>query len=60
MTYVTEENLTDIVRERWKNIPDPRLREVMGALIKHLHAFVREIEPTQPEWASAIDLNASS
>jgi hydroxyquinol 1,2-dioxygenase len=55
MTYVTEENLTDIVRERWKNIPDPRLREVMGALIKHLHAFVREIEPTQPEWASAID-----
>jgi hydroxyquinol 1,2-dioxygenase len=55
MPYVTEENLTDIVLERWKNIPDPRLREVMGALIKHLHAFVREIEPTQPEWATAID-----
>ena len=55
MTYVTEENLTEIVLERWKNIPDPRLREVMGSLIKHLHAFVREIEPTQPEWASAID-----
>jgi hydroxyquinol 1,2-dioxygenase len=55
MPYVTEENLTDIVRERWKNIPDPRLREVMGALIKHLHAFVREIEPTQPEWAAGID-----
>jgi hydroxyquinol 1,2-dioxygenase len=55
MTYVTEENLTEIVLERWKNIPDPRLREVMGALIKHLHAFVREIEPTQPEWATAID-----
>jgi hydroxyquinol 1,2-dioxygenase len=55
MPYVTEANLTDVVLERWKNIPDPRLREVMGALIKHMHAFVREIEPTQKEWATAID-----
>jgi hydroxyquinol 1,2-dioxygenase len=55
MPYVTEANLTDVVSERWKDIPDPRLRQVMGALIKHLHAFVREVEPTQPEWAAAID-----
>jgi hydroxyquinol 1,2-dioxygenase len=55
MPYVTEANLTDVVLERWKNIPDPRLREIMGALIKHVHAFVREIEPTQKEWATAID-----
>jgi hydroxyquinol 1,2-dioxygenase len=54
MAYVTEENLTDIVRERWSDIPDPRLRQVMGAAIKHLHAFVREIEPTQAEWFTAI------
>jgi hydroxyquinol 1,2-dioxygenase len=55
MPYVTEANLTDIVGERWKDIPDPRLRQVMGAAIKHLHAFVREVEPTQSEWAAAID-----
>src|ERR1700751_3025994 len=55
MTYVTEANLTDVVLERWKNISDPRLREVMGSLIKHLHAFVRDIEPTEKEWAAAID-----
>ncbi len=55
MPYVTESNLTEIARERWSNIPDPRLREIMTALVKHVHAFVREIEPTQPEWASAID-----
>jgi hydroxyquinol 1,2-dioxygenase len=55
MRYVTEQNLTDIVLERWQNIPDPRLRQVMGALIKHLHAFVREIEPTPEEWYTAID-----
>jgi hydroxyquinol 1,2-dioxygenase len=55
MPYVTESNLTDIARERWSNIPDPRLREIMASLVKHVHAFVREIEPTQAEWASAID-----
>jgi hydroxyquinol 1,2-dioxygenase len=55
MPYVTENNLTDIARERWSNIPDPRLREIMASLVKHVHAFVREIEPTEAEWASAID-----
>src|ERR1700678_1114718 len=55
MPYVTEQNLTDVVLERWKAVPDPRLRQVMHALIKHLHGFVRDIEPTQAEWATAID-----
>src|SRR5437016_9593806 len=55
MPYVTEANLTDVALERWKDIPDPRLRQVMQSLIKHLHAFVRDIEPTQAEWAAAID-----
>ena len=55
MAYVTEENLTSIVRERWENIADPRLREIMQSAIKHLHAFVREIEPTNAEWFKAIE-----
>src|SRR5436190_13569220 len=55
MPYVTEENLTDVALARWKDIPDPRLRQVMQSLIKHLHGFVRDIEPTQAEWAVAID-----
>src|SRR5436190_2907714 len=55
MPYVTEENLTDVALARWKDIPDPRLRQVMQSLIKHLHGFVRDIEPTQAEWATAID-----
>jgi hydroxyquinol 1,2-dioxygenase len=55
MPYVTEKTLTDIVLERWSDIPDPRLKKVMTALVKHVHAFVREIEPTQAEWATAID-----
>ena len=55
MAYVTEDNLTDVALERWKDIPDPRLRQIMQSLIKHLHGFVRDIEPTQAEWATAID-----
>ena len=51
MPYVTEDNLTDVALERWKDIPDPRLRQIMQSLIKHLHGFVREIEPTQQEWS---------
>jgi hydroxyquinol 1,2-dioxygenase len=55
MPYVTEQNLTDVVLERWTAVADPRLREVMQSLIKHVHAFVRDIEPTEAEWATAID-----
>lgn len=55
MPYVNEQNLTQVAMQRWSDIPDPRLRKVMSALVKHVHAFVREIEPTQAEWATAID-----
>jgi hydroxyquinol 1,2-dioxygenase len=55
MAYVTEQNLTDIVLQRWQEIPDPRLRQIMQAAIKHLHAFVREVEPTGEEWFKTID-----
>ena len=55
MTYVTEENLTDIAVERWSNIPEPRLRLIMTSLVKNLHAFVRDVEPTPQEWFAAID-----
>src|SRR5262249_21549346 len=55
MPFVTEANLTDIAIERWKNIPDPRLKRVMTSLIEHLHGFVRDVELTEAEWATAID-----
>jgi hydroxyquinol 1,2-dioxygenase len=53
-SYVTDENLTEVVMERWQDIPDPRLREVMQSLIKHLHGFVKDVQLTQPEWFAAI------
>ncbi|MFF4211960.1 intradiol ring-cleavage dioxygenase [Streptomyces sp. NPDC001796] len=33
---------------------DPRLRELLTGLIRHLHAFVRETRLTQEEWEQAV------
>lgn len=35
---------------------DPRLREIMVSLVKHLHAFVRETRLTEPEFRQAATL----
>jgi catechol 1,2-dioxygenase len=34
---------------------DERLRTLMQALVRHLHAFVREVAPTDAEWRAAVD-----
>ena len=47
-------DLTDDVVRSWSGTPDPRLREVMTSLTRHLHAFVEEVGLTQPEWAHAV------
>jgi hydroxyquinol 1,2-dioxygenase len=55
MSYVTEDNLTDVVLERWNDLPEPCLRQIMQSLIKHLHGFLRDVTPTQAEWATGIE-----
>lgn len=54
MNRMTEDDLTDEVASRLQATPDPRLREVMVALVRHLHAFAREVRLTDEEWFSAI------
>ena len=34
--------------------PDPRLREILQALVRHLHAFATDVHLTPDEWATAI------
>ncbi|HEY9389184.1 MAG TPA: dioxygenase [Mycobacteriales bacterium] len=53
-TDFTEETAADAVVESFRDTPDPRLREVMTSLVRHLHAFVREVRPTTAEWERAI------
>ena len=54
-TDFTEETAADAVIESFGAQTDPRLREVLTALVRHLHAFARDVELTIPEWEQAID-----
>jgi hydroxyquinol 1,2-dioxygenase len=47
-------DLTAAVLERLQATRDPRLREIMTALIKHLHGFVAEVGLTSDEWLAAV------
>jgi hydroxyquinol 1,2-dioxygenase len=54
MRNLTEENLTNAVLAKLEGAADPRFKQVMTSLIKHLHAFVRDVELTEAEWFAAI------
>ena len=49
------DSVTGIVLKAMSRTPDPRLREVMESLVRHLHAFVREVRPTAEEFEGGID-----
>ncbi|GIM90199.1 intradiol ring-cleavage dioxygenase [Paractinoplanes toevensis] len=51
---IRESQLVDRVVASFAGTPDPRLRELMQALTRHLHAFVREVRLTEAEWQQAI------
>jgi hydroxyquinol 1,2-dioxygenase len=54
MRNLTEANLTDAVLAKLQGATDPRFKQIMTSLIKHLHAFVREVELTEAEWFAGI------
>jgi hydroxyquinol 1,2-dioxygenase len=49
-----EQELVELVTASFRNTEDPRLKELMEALVKHLHAFLREVRLTEEEWQRAI------
>ena len=53
--YFSEANSAEVVNARAGPNADPRLREVTSSLVRHLHAFAKEVELTQEEWDFAID-----
>jgi hydroxyquinol 1,2-dioxygenase len=52
--YFEEETSDDVVIARMGEDVTPRTREVMSAVIRHLHAAVKEIRPSHEEWLQAI------
>ncbi|MEU1517504.1 dioxygenase [Streptomyces sp. NPDC005811] len=55
MPYATEENITDLAVDRWATAHDARLATIMTSVIKHLHAFAREVRLTEKEWITAMN-----
>jgi hydroxyquinol 1,2-dioxygenase len=43
-----------VLEEYGSKTKDPRLKEIMLALITHLHEFVKEVQLTEEEWFQAI------
>ena len=52
--YFTEAQSADVVNARMGADVDPRLRQIMQSLVTHLHAFIKDVEPTTREWETAI------
>jgi protocatechuate 3,4-dioxygenase beta subunit len=50
-----ESQLVERVVASFGATPDPRLKDLMQALTRHLHAFLREVRLTEEEWQRAIE-----
>ncbi|SHJ94848.1 hydroxyquinol 1,2-dioxygenase [Roseomonas rosea] len=54
MADLDQNTVTEAVIAQMADTPDPRLREVMASLVRHLHGFAREVKLTPAEWLAAI------
>ena len=59
MTSAEQEHREDALVERvvasFGQCADPRLAQVMTSLVRHLHAFARDVRLTEEEWARGIE-----
>jgi hydroxyquinol 1,2-dioxygenase len=55
MRDLTQANVTGAIIRSFDETPDARLKEVMGALVRHIHGFAQEVHLTQDEWTYAMD-----
>jgi hydroxyquinol 1,2-dioxygenase len=55
MTAMTPDQLTEQVLAAYADAPDPRLRQLLASLIRHLHAFTVENRLTRQEWLAGVE-----
>ena len=51
----SEDRSAETVIESLGATTDPRLREIFSSLVRHLHAFVKDVELTEDEWDKGIE-----
>jgi hydroxyquinol 1,2-dioxygenase len=54
MPQYNETTVTQAVVDSLRNCGDARFKQVMTSLVRHLHAFVKEVDLTEAEWADAV------
>ena len=54
MREFDEKSITQAVIDRLSHSADPRFKQVMTSLVRHLHDFVRDVKLTEEEWMGAI------
>jgi protocatechuate 3,4-dioxygenase beta subunit len=54
MMDLDENTVTEAALAQMANTQDPRLKEIMDAAVRHLHAFAREVRLTPDEWLKGI------
>jgi hydroxyquinol 1,2-dioxygenase len=54
MIIGNEADVTKAVLSEISRAPNPRFREIMGAFVRHLHDFAREVKLTEQEFQTAI------
>jgi hydroxyquinol 1,2-dioxygenase len=54
MSEYNQEKLTEDVLAVYAKTRDPRLREIMRALVRHVHAFAREVDLKPEEWLAGV------
>ncbi|MEU1597618.1 dioxygenase [Streptomyces sp. NPDC005708] len=55
MRDLNSETITHEVIATLDGVKDPRTARILEALVRHAHAFVREVALTEEEWATGID-----
>ena len=53
MIIRNQQDVTAAVLAELERAPNPRFREIMGAAVRHLHAFIREARLTEAEFQQA-------
>jgi catechol 1,2-dioxygenase len=51
----TEDDITAEVLRRFESTEDPRLKHIMQSLVKHVHAFLKEVQLQEAEWWKGIE-----
>jgi len=58
MIIERQEDITPKVLEAFSHASDPRVREILLSLVKHLHGFIRDVRLTEKEFEQACKLIA--